>query len=235
MRSVLKQLIQLQEVTTKIYRLEKKKKRIPMHLEEDKQVLKQVLDAIAEKQNALKVVEESIKKNQTRIEKLKDEINQLRTKEKMIKTQKEFEALDAEQSIRNDEIEQLAKRIKEEEQTLKILKDEKDQNEFNTMEKQEEIANEEKEVEEQLKGVNAQLASEYKKQKELTPSIDKQILAQYESIAKKYDGLAIVPVVDNICQGCYLAIPPHQLNEIRKNEKIVFCQNCYRIIYIPAK
>jgi len=47
----------------------------------------------------------------------------------------------------------------------------------------------------------------------------------------KRDGLAVVPINDSVCQGCYMALPPQQVNEVRKADKLNLCPTCQRILY----
>lgn len=56
-------------------------------------------------------------------------------------------------------------------------------------------------------------------------------LKRYTMLLAKRDGLAVVAVNDNVCQGCYMALPPQQVIEVRKAEKFNLCPTCQRILY----
>lgn len=56
-------------------------------------------------------------------------------------------------------------------------------------------------------------------------------LKRYTMLLAKRDGLAVVAVQDNVCQGCYMALPPQQVIEVRKAEKFNLCPTCQRILY----
>lgn len=43
--------------------------------------------------------------------------------------------------------------------------------------------------------------------------------------------LAVVPVVNAVCQGCYVNIPPQLFNELQRFDKLYYCLNCQRIIF----
>jgi len=58
-----------------------------------------------------------------------------------------------------------------------------------------------------------------------------QYLKRYTMLLAKRDGLAVVAVNDNVCQGCYIALPPQQVIEVRKAEKFNLCPTCQRILY----
>jgi Zn-ribbon protein, possibly nucleic acid-binding len=56
-------------------------------------------------------------------------------------------------------------------------------------------------------------------------------LKRYAMLLARRDGLAVVAVRDNVCQGCYMTLPPQQVIEVRKAEKFNFCPTCQRILY----
>ena len=66
----------------------------------------------------------------------------------------------------------------------------------------------------------------------LVEKVDKSILAKYERILKSKDGLAVVSVAGDSCQGCFRILPPQVIHEIRMKKELVFCGNCARIIYL---
>lgn len=56
-------------------------------------------------------------------------------------------------------------------------------------------------------------------------------LKRYTLLLAKRDGLAVVAVNDTVCQGCYMALPPQQVIEVRKAEQLNICPTCQRILY----
>ena len=56
-------------------------------------------------------------------------------------------------------------------------------------------------------------------------------LKRYTMLLARRDGLAVVAVNENVCQGCYMALPPQQVIEVRKAEKFNLCPTCQRILY----
>lgn len=56
------------------------------------------------------------------------------------------------------------------------------------------------------------------------------IYRKYVRLNKRY-GNAIVPVVNNTCQGCYLVLPTQMISDDEKNQSVVTCPSCGRILY----
>jgi predicted nucleic acid-binding Zn-ribbon protein len=69
----------------------------------------------------------------------------------------------------------------------------------------------------------------------LLPRIPPEQLRLYEAIFLKKGGVALSPVKDDFCAMCHMRIRPQMLNEIRDKAKITMCENCGRILYLPAK
>ena len=36
---------------------------------------------------------------------------------------------------------------------------------------------------------------------------------------------------DSVCQGCYMTLPPQQVIEVRRSDKLNLCPTCQRILY----
>jgi hypothetical protein len=56
-------------------------------------------------------------------------------------------------------------------------------------------------------------------------------LSRYQTVAKNRDGQGMAPVLDGLCQICRLSIPPQLFNDLQRNEKLINCPNCARIVY----
>ena len=65
------------------------------------------------------------------------------------------------------------------------------------------------------------------------PGVDPKILKQYDRILTNRDGMAIVGVKDSACSGCNMSVPPQVVNLIKMYERIITCEVCNRILYIP--
>jgi predicted nucleic acid-binding Zn-ribbon protein len=70
---------------------------------------------------------------------------------------------------------------------------------------------------------------------EIVRELDPELLKRYTMLKDKRNGIAIVLVKDEGCQGCYVNIPPQLYNEVQKNQEIIVCPNCHRILYWENK
>jgi predicted nucleic acid-binding Zn-ribbon protein len=66
-------------------------------------------------------------------------------------------------------------------------------------------------------------------------SRDKRVLAIYDTAFSRRQGIAVAEAKDGICTICHVRLRPQVFNDVRKNESIVQCESCQRILYyVPA-
>ena len=66
-------------------------------------------------------------------------------------------------------------------------------------------------------------------------AVDKRVLSTYETAAAKRQGIAVAEAKDGICTICHVRLRPQVFNEVRRNDTIMQCDSCQRILYfVPA-
>jgi predicted nucleic acid-binding Zn-ribbon protein len=75
------------------------------------------------------------------------------------------------------------------------------------------------------------LASLKEKADLLASEIEKRHLGYYRRLHKRF-GHAVVPVVDNLCTGCFANIPASFVSATNEN-LLQNCESCGRILYWP--
>jgi uncharacterized protein len=61
---------------------------------------------------------------------------------------------------------------------------------------------------------------------------ERDLLAAYQTLLTRRNGLALAAVLNRICQGCYTSITPHEENKLLGGQ-VQTCSNCQRFVYIP--
>ncbi len=208
--------------------------------------------AIEEKQQELTEREQSIADKEATISRCREKVQQfeqsqrditaahddagIRIKERQskmmqVQTSREHQAL-------LKEIEDAKKLIKDTEEQLLQAMEQAEQAETEAVElenvcsgEKELLAEETDTVAAAVKKLNTRRKTIFNKHTKLTKTLDGSRLKRYEKLLKKRSGLAVVPVIDGVCQGCFMAMPPQQYNEIRKGEQMFSCPTCQRILY----
>lgn len=90
-------------------------------------------------------------------------------------------------------------------------------------------------LEDKMRESEARLAALNKEREALLPRVPREQMKLYEAIFQKKGGTALSPVTGDFCAMCHMRVRPQMLNEIRDKSSVILCENCGRILYLPAK
>jgi uncharacterized protein len=151
-----------------------------------------------------------------------------------VKTNKQYDALTkeietAEQTIDSNESD--VEHFIEQSMEIRALRDEL-KNQVEDIEKDLEIKRTELQeiMTSTIEEENVYLA----RRKGILKNIDSTYMEQYNTIRGAKNGKAIVPVVSRSCGGCYNVVPPQLVLEIRKDDRVIICEHCGRILISEA-
>lgn len=65
-------------------------------------------------------------------------------------------------------------------------------------------------------------------------TVDPALLERYKTI-KQHCTPPMAQLVGDQCAGCYMSLPSVMLRDLQSGEKVVECDNCGRIIYVPSQ
>lgn len=85
-------------------------------------------------------------------------------------------------------------------------------------------------IDEELKQLVSERKELEKSRPPLAAKVEHALLTRYERI-RKVRTPAVVPLNDETCGGCFMAVRPQIVNEILANDKIHACQHCGRLLY----
>jgi len=224
-------LMRLQGIDGQIYRLNEQKQKKPQELSRLEAEFKEKSIGVKkaeerftalqlkkkEKEGALSVKEEQIKKLQT-------QLYQMKTNKEYSSMQHEIQGQKADKSIVEDDI--LVLMYETDKAKLEIAK-EKDllaQEEIKLKERQKQVKLEIEEIEKKLQQLSVERDG-------VLPQVDKSILKKYEKVLANKNGLAIVPVIGDACQGCNMSLPPQVIHEVKLKQDFIICENCTRFLY----
>jgi predicted nucleic acid-binding Zn-ribbon protein len=148
-----------------------------------------------------------------------------------ISTQREYEALDKEIRDAAEKEQQFRKDLQREERILSEIEEQMKQSAAL-------IEQQEADLEERRRGIEAEIAEKKaqidaltKREKELTPDLDSDVLFKFERIIRNKMSRGIVPIKGGVCMGCHMILPAQFANNVRLGKEIVFCPYCSRILF----
>ena len=215
--------------------------------------------------NAIKSEQNGLDERMSALAKREALINELQ--EKIISSQKESRTLEAEMADKMDHVRERQSKMmqvqtgREQTALLKEIEDakksakENEEKIITIMESVEKLTAQMEEEKNLLKGekklvteetnkvrANIEAINKGKKKKDLkridqAGKIKKSLLRKYDTLRQHRNGLAVINVVDGVCQGCFMSLPPQRYNMLLKGDEIFDCPTCQRLNYYvpPAK
>jgi len=231
----LKLLIELQALDSAAERLRRRMADIPAEqaaldsrLAELTGVVASVKERIAASQTARREIEKDLAAVQTRLSKYKDQLMEVKTNKEYHAMQTEIAA--AEAVVRREE-DRLLERMEEAETLAADLKASESALKSGTSE----VAARRKQMDTEHSTTEAELAKTSAERSRLSASVSAPALALFERVSKHRKGLAMSEAKDGLCTQCHVRLRPQVYNELRRNESVMQCESCSRILYfVPS-
>ncbi len=233
MKSQLKLLEELQRHDARLQEQEAAIKALPEKL----QLLKRDLDKVEgmlalERQNLADTekfrrdLEGQLKMDEANISKAKAKLSQVKTGKDYMAAQREMEATRKLVGEREEEILKLIEAIESSKKSI-------DTHEKDVAELRAHVAREEEATNAKVAELQGKVGGERGERDAIAAKVKPDILKKYGTIRIRR-GLAVVPVVKGVCQGCHMSIPPQLFNILQRAVTIETCPTCNRIIYWDA-
>lgn len=78
------------------------------------------------------------------------------------------------------------------------------------------------------------IATSRQKRDDAADGVPPDLLREYNGLYKTRENIAVAPVSDNYCQGCYNKITPNDAARVMGSQSIVRCGSCQRILHCGA-
>jgi predicted nucleic acid-binding Zn-ribbon protein len=152
-----------------------------------------------------------------------------------VKTNKEYQALLSEiETIKGAS-------SREEEEILQVL-EEIDELKKDLSKREKDVAAILEKIEAEKKMIQERMAQDeilWKQQMERREVLSKQLESKlyklYNTLREKRQGVGMVNVKHETCQGCFVHIPPQMFIEVQKTNEIIRCPNCNRILFFEGE
>jgi predicted nucleic acid-binding Zn-ribbon protein len=175
-------------------------------------------------QEARRAIEKDVAVHQGRLSKFREQAM-------AVKTNQEYHAIQKEISFAQGEIKELEEKILE-----RML--EADELTASVKSAEAELAKEQKQVEADRQAMTTESAALKAAQERIATertavvgAMDKSVLAVFELVAKRRNGVAVAEAREGICTICHVRLRPQVFNDVRRNESIIQCDSCQRILY----
>ena len=234
MHADLERLIALQALDSQAHDAERvlagepeRTKALDARLEHARTQVKDAKDRLAANQSARRDLEKNAAVHQGRLSKYREQAMN-------VKTNQEYHAIQHEIAFAQGEI----KTIEDQELELMMSADEMAAA-IKTAESA--LAADQKDVDTEKKAIAADVAQkraalEHLKRERLTVTagLTPSALATFELVSKRRQGIAMAEARDGVCVICHVRMRPQVFNTVRRNEDVIQCESCQRILYFVA-
>ena len=224
-------LKRLQAIDGELYRLRKEQEQKPRVLEQvtvrvraEEAKLKETESRLKSLQLAQKEKEIELQTREANVKKLQGQLFQVRTNKEYTAMQREIENLKADNSLLEEAI------LKTLDAIDRAGKDREAQ-QRKVAGEQQQLQTERQRIEQELAVIGERLAQLERQRHTLVPDVPGESLALYERVLSIRDGVALVPLLNDVCGGCHRRMPPQVVNEVYLKATLVTCENCNRILY----
>jgi predicted nucleic acid-binding Zn-ribbon protein len=231
LREKMTKLAVLQVLDSKIQEMQREKGEIPLRLA----TLEEDFKKEEEKLTGLKAELDRLQKERRQKEKeLEEEVDRVKKTEARvfeIKTNKEYQAVLKEienakklNRQREEEILGILERFEELQKNVK-------QNEKDLEAKRKEYLLQISELQQRAAQFDQKMATEVQAREKQQKEIPVEILAKYQMLLEKRQGVAVAPVANGVCKACNMNLRPQLYIELQKQDTLIICPNCSRILF----
>jgi len=220
----------LQELDDQIDRLRTEEESIPKKktdleegLEEHRASVEAAKNESVELAKKRKELEIELEEGNTKKDRFKHQLNQVKSNREYEALQHEITALEEKNSALEDKIleimdgsEQITRKITAEEEALKT--------------ETSRVAEERAKLDKEQGDLAQKIAIKADERKRLVMDLDEPLLKRYDRIRQSKGGLAVATVNTGACGGCFRRIPPHEMQNLKRDDRIITCEGCGRIL-----
>jgi predicted nucleic acid-binding Zn-ribbon protein len=230
----LRLLRELQDVDLELKAIEADKERYPIEIRNLDEKLASEKEMLKERREKNELLEKERRQKEGDLELEQERMKRAQSKLYEVKTNKEYQALLTEIETLKEISSQREIEILEIMDEIDDVKKEYAKMEKELLEMEKKIGAEKKNLEENLGKVDGLLASKKRKRTMVAKKLRPELMTFYQTLREKRR-TAVVPARFGACQGCNMKIPPQMFNEVQKNEAIIVCPSCNRILYWEDK
>lgn len=227
----IEQLVVLQKVDDEIIVLQQELENLPKELaelESQDEALAQRLEQLGDKLDILKAqqtrLNDEIEENSAKIKKSKSKLMMAENTREYHAMMREMDNMEKVNRTREEERIALGDEVERQKELAAAAESE-------AAELKEKLAEYRANLKKRTAAAKKRLTTLEKQREKACAVVPKPVLGRYEFIRERIQNPVIVSVVDGVCSGCNIQIPPQIFNDLQKGEQIISCPNCQRLTY----
>ncbi len=231
MKEDLQLLWELQKIDLELKTIEEDRNRYPKEIKKLDEKQKLERERILKEREKLEALERERKQKEKHLMGEQERIKRSEGRMSEVKTNKEYQALlteietfkeamgrmEEEILLLMDQIEDLKKQITKREKEIAL-----------TLEK---VEAEKRKIQEKMNRGEILWKEKLERKETLSKQVEAKLFQLYNTLKEKRQGIGMVSARNETCQGCFVNVPPQLFIEVQKNNSLIRCPNCNRILY----
>jgi predicted nucleic acid-binding Zn-ribbon protein len=233
LKEELELLWELQEIDLDLQNIQEGRIRYPKDLKRLDEKYQIEKERIQKEKEKVELLEKERRKKEGNLSLEQEKVKRTEGRMFEVKTNKEYQAL-------LSEIDAVKEANSRQEEEILRLMEEIDEVRRNLGRREKEVTATLEKIEEEKKQIQEKMARDdvgWKKQLErrevLTRQMEKNLFRLYNTLKEKRR-VGVVRVKNETCQGCFLNIPPQMYIEVQKNNALIQCPHCNRILFFEG-
>jgi hypothetical protein len=227
-------LEELQEIDSQMDVHEGDISRLPLEIQEIAKNLVVLRRDISDADAKSSSVEKELRKREQELVLEQEKIKRSERRLLSIKNQKEYNALSREVKLGKKVAAEIEEAILEFMGELETVKKTKERKEKEYADCEAALLAKKTEAEQITAKAEAALVSLKAERGKVIAQVDSDFLKKYGTL-KKARGKAVAEMQSGTCTGCNMAIPPQLNIRVLKQEEMITCPNCHRILYVKPE
>jgi predicted nucleic acid-binding Zn-ribbon protein len=201
-----------------------KLKAVEARIEAAQQAVVAAKERLTENQNARRAIEKDVALHQGRLSKFREQAM-------AVKTNQEYHAIQHEITFAQTEIKTLEDTLLEQMMEGDDLTGQVKAAEAALAAEQKAAQQEKQALAAEHDKMTAAVSDLQAKRAALVSAIAPAVFATFELVARRRHGVAVAEARDGICTICHVRLRPQVFNTVRRNDQIVQCDSCQRILF----
>jgi predicted nucleic acid-binding Zn-ribbon protein len=186
-----------------------------------------VTGSLEDMKSERRALEQGLQDDEARVAKFKNDLMS-------VKSNKEYTAVQKEIAQKQEEIGQKEERLLELMDAIEEREASAGTEVGEIGSKRDEAATEKKVLEERREELQAEVNRLESEKPKLLAEVEDVLRRKYQRLLDKHGDVAVTRVEGETCGGCHTQLPPQLVVEVRKNDQLITCQSCGRILVYYA-
>jgi predicted nucleic acid-binding Zn-ribbon protein len=224
-------IYEAQKIDVQIIENERKMVHAPMKFDAMTKEMEDIQEKVEREKGVMEELDKERKKKEKELEAEKEKIKKFESRLYEVKTNKEYQALLKEIETAKQSVDKMEEEIIFLMEKIEDLKTDFQKSSVFLKKREKEIEEERGKLEKGISSIDKTMLELKTARAKLLSLVSKDLKTTYTMLVERRSGVAVVNVKNDVCLGCFMNIPPQLYIEVTKNNRLIQCPSCSRILF----